>query len=106
MSKLSIPLKNLINSPHARPGTIPAPAHIAAVYQSIAREAEPQNVGVKAWFSAAVRSFPPLCSENPNYAGFHILIIGEDSDGCYDDHELPRISSAAAQGGGGRESIA
>ncbi|EEA19891.1 hypothetical protein TMatcc_010032 [Talaromyces marneffei ATCC 18224] len=53
MSKLSPALKALINSPNARPGTIPAPAQIASVYASIAKEAEPKNVGLKAWFSAA-----------------------------------------------------
>jgi hypothetical protein len=54
MSKLSPTLKNLINSPHARPGTVPAPAQIINVYQGVAKEAEPRNVGLKAWFSAAV----------------------------------------------------
>lgn len=54
MSKLSPALKALINAPNARPGTIPAPAQIASVYASIAKEAGPKNVGLKAWFSAAV----------------------------------------------------
>lgn len=54
MSKLSPALKALINAPHARAGTVPAPPQIYAVYQSIAKEAEPRNVGLKAWFSAAV----------------------------------------------------
>ncbi|KAF3385721.1 Dol-P-Man:Man [Talaromyces pinophilus] len=53
MSKLSPALKALINAPNARPGTIPAPAQISSVYASIAKEAEPKNVGLKAWFSAA-----------------------------------------------------
>ncbi|KAH8689978.1 mitochondrial protein [Talaromyces proteolyticus] len=53
MSKLSPTLKKLINSPHARPGTIPAPAQISAVYSIIAQEAGPRNVGLKAWFGAA-----------------------------------------------------
>ncbi|KKA22317.1 Conserved mitochondrial protein [Rasamsonia emersonii CBS 393.64] len=53
MSKLSPALKALINAPHARAGTVPAPPQIYAVYQSIAKEAEPRNVGLKAWFSAA-----------------------------------------------------
>jgi hypothetical protein len=57
MPKLSPALKALINSPHARPGTIPAPAQIGAVYSSIAEEAEPRNVGLKAWFGAAVSLF-------------------------------------------------
>ncbi|CRG88644.1 Dol-P-Man:Man(5)GlcNAc(2)-PP-Dol alpha-1,3-mannosyltransferase [Talaromyces islandicus] len=53
MSRLSPALKALINSPHARPGTVPAPAQISAVYSSISKEAEPRNVGLKAWFGAA-----------------------------------------------------
>jgi hypothetical protein len=61
MSKLSPALKALINAPHARPGTIPAPAQITSVYASIAKEAQPKNVGLKAWFSAAVcPPFPPI----------------------------------------------
>lgn len=58
MSKLSPSLKALINAPNARPGTIPAPAQISSVYASIAKEAEPRKVGLKAWFSAVVRLFP------------------------------------------------
>lgn len=54
MSKLSPALKAVINSPHARSGTIPAPADIVSVYASIASEAGSRNVGLKAWFSAAV----------------------------------------------------
>lgn len=54
MSKLSPALKALINTSQARPGTLPAPAQISAVYEGIAKEAEPRNVGLKAWFSAAV----------------------------------------------------
>jgi hypothetical protein len=58
ISKLSPALKALINALNAQPGTIPAPAQIASVYANIAKEAEPRNVGLKAWFSAAVRPSP------------------------------------------------
>lgn len=54
MSKLSPAVKAVINSPHARSGTVPAPANIVSVYASIASEAGSRNVGLKAWFSAAV----------------------------------------------------
>ncbi|OAA67109.1 hypothetical protein SPI_01685 [Niveomyces insectorum RCEF 264] len=51
MSKLSAPLKALINAPFARPGPTPAPAHIADVYRSIARDAAKNNVGNRPWIT-------------------------------------------------------
>ncbi len=55
MSKLSASLKTLINAPFARPGPTPAPARMAEVYRSIARDAARHNVGRQPWitFSAA-----------------------------------------------------
>ncbi|EON66827.1 hypothetical protein W97_06229 [Coniosporium apollinis CBS 100218] len=51
MSKLSAPLKALINTPAARPGTTPAPRHIKAAYEKIEREAASNNVGRPAWLA-------------------------------------------------------
>ena len=51
MSKLSEPLKALINASHARPNTIKAPSNIASIYTSIATSAATKNVGVPAWLT-------------------------------------------------------
>jgi hypothetical protein len=55
MSKLSEPLKALINAAHARPNTIQAPKQIGSLYQKIAQEAASKNVGLPAWLTASVR---------------------------------------------------
>ncbi|KAI4723694.1 hypothetical protein E4T48_00260 [Aureobasidium sp. EXF-10727] len=53
MSKLSPALKQLINAPFARPGALPAPQGIKAVYQNLAKDAKDRGVGVPAWLSMA-----------------------------------------------------
>lgn len=55
MSKLSEPLKALINASHARPGTVKAPRNIRSVFEKIAQEATSRNVGLPAWLGASVR---------------------------------------------------
>ncbi len=55
MSKLSEPLKALINAAHAKPNTLPAPRHIASVYERVANGALEKGVGLKAWLTASVR---------------------------------------------------
>jgi hypothetical protein len=54
MSKLSEPLKQLINAAHARPNTIPAPKNVASVYERIASDAGSKKVGLPAWLCASV----------------------------------------------------
>lgn len=54
MSKLSAPLKALIDAAHARPNTLPASAKIRGVYESLRREAAAKNVGLAAWLSLSV----------------------------------------------------
>ncbi|KAJ5811872.1 conserved mitochondrial protein [Penicillium riverlandense] len=51
MSKLSQPLKALINSPHARPDTIPAPPQIKSLYEKIARDASSKDIALSTWLS-------------------------------------------------------
>ncbi|KAK5170335.1 uncharacterized protein LTR77_004922 [Saxophila tyrrhenica] len=53
MSKLSEPLKALINASHAKPNTLPAPRHIASVYERVANGAREKGVGLKAWLTAS-----------------------------------------------------
>lgn len=59
MSKLSPALKALINSPAARPSTVPAPAHIASVYQAIQQTATAQRLSHHSWLALSVGIFPP-----------------------------------------------
>ncbi|EXJ86138.1 hypothetical protein A1O1_06508 [Capronia coronata CBS 617.96] len=49
MSKLSEPLKQLINAAHAVPGTLKAPPNIRSTYSRIAASAQGRGVGVPAW---------------------------------------------------------
>ncbi|KAJ5902930.1 hypothetical protein N7495_003458 [Penicillium taxi] len=51
MSRLSSALKALINSPIARPSTVPAPSNIASVYANIQQTAEAQNVSQPSWLA-------------------------------------------------------
>ena len=54
MSKLSEPLKALINAAHAKPNTLPAPKNIRSVYERLATEAGSKQVGLPAWLTASV----------------------------------------------------
>lgn len=55
MAKLSSALKALINSPVARPGTVPAPRNIQSVYQKIQQEALSKNLSQPSWLAVSVR---------------------------------------------------
>lgn len=54
MSKLSQPLKALINAAQSKPGTTPAPQRIISVYETIVKEAARHGVGAPAWLCASV----------------------------------------------------
>lgn len=54
MSKLSEPLKTLINAAHALPNTIKAPPNIRTTYARIADSARSHNVGVPAFLTLSV----------------------------------------------------
>ncbi|PSN62272.1 hypothetical protein BS50DRAFT_613276 [Corynespora cassiicola Philippines] len=51
MSKLSPSLKALINAAHSRPGPIPAPPNVGAVYSRIEREATAHKLGRPSWLA-------------------------------------------------------
>lgn len=51
MSKLSEPLKQLINAAHALPGTLKAPPSIRSTYSRIAASAKEKGVGFPAWLT-------------------------------------------------------
>ena len=54
MSKLSEPLKALINAAHAKPNTLPATRQIASVYDKFASDATSKRIGLPAWLTASV----------------------------------------------------
>jgi hypothetical protein len=64
MSKLSVGLKALINSPAARPHTVPAPKNITAIYQDIQQSAKANNVSQPSWLALSVRIPLPLTNCN------------------------------------------
>ncbi len=51
MSKLSEPLKQLINAAYALPGTLKAPPQIRSTYARIAASAAQKGVGIPAWLT-------------------------------------------------------
>ncbi|KAF2129472.1 hypothetical protein P153DRAFT_431423 [Dothidotthia symphoricarpi CBS 119687] len=51
MSKLSPTLKSLINAAHSRPGPVPAPSRIEAVYKGIEKDATARNLGRPSWLA-------------------------------------------------------
>ena len=51
MSKLSGPLKALINAPQARPGPVASSKKVVSVYNAIARDAASRGVGLPAWLT-------------------------------------------------------
>ncbi|KAF4982837.1 hypothetical protein FZEAL_1629 [Fusarium zealandicum] len=53
MSKLSAPLKALINAPFARPGPRAAPQRAQELYEAIANDAALRNLGTKSWLTVS-----------------------------------------------------
>lgn len=64
-SKLSAPLKALINAPFARPNTLPASASIKSVYERLRQEAASNNVGQQSWLALSVSVFQIPKAEIP-----------------------------------------
>ncbi|KAH8728592.1 Dol-P-Man:Man(5)GlcNAc(2)-PP-Dol alpha-1,3-mannosyltransferase [Phaeosphaeriaceae sp. PMI808] len=62
MSKLSPSLKSLINAAHSRPGPVPAPPRIQAVYQRIQEEATGRKLGRPSWLGIATAATMTLNS--------------------------------------------
>ncbi|KAH0343553.1 hypothetical protein KCU81_g5188, partial [Aureobasidium melanogenum] len=79
MSKLSPALKQLINAPFARPGALPAPQGIKAVYQNLARDAKERGVGQPAWVSMATATTMTMNSPDSLVELFHVAAPENDS---------------------------
>lgn len=69
MSKLSEPLKALINAAHAKPNTLPAPRNIRSVYEKIASNAAAKKVGMPAWLTASVSTLHSTSKQTQRGAG-------------------------------------
>lgn len=85
MSKLSNSLKALINSPSARPGTVPAPRNIQSVFHKIQQDAESNHVSQPSWVALSVGY--TLSSINRIHSDANIWNNGAGSS--HNDHELP-----------------
>ncbi|KAG2418525.1 hypothetical protein HFD88_001626 [Aspergillus terreus] len=72
MSKLSSGLKALINSPAARPNTVPAPRNIQSVYQHIQQTAVANNVSRPSWLALSTAATMTMNSPDSLTALFHL----------------------------------
>lgn len=68
MAKLSNALKALINSPAARPKTVPAPSYIESVYQTIQQEAVSNGLKQPSWLTVTVS----MCTDELHHYCNHI----------------------------------
>ncbi|KAI6776597.1 hypothetical protein HG530_000542 [Fusarium avenaceum] len=103
MSKLSAPLKALINAPFARPGPRPAPQQVQELYEAIANDAAIRNLGPKSWLTVSAAatftlnspdSLPVLhrvaSSKDPGSAVQNAEFIREVGLKCISFNGIPR----------------
>ncbi|KAF1822250.1 uncharacterized protein K489DRAFT_236954 [Dissoconium aciculare CBS 342.82] len=88
MSKLSEPLKALINAAHARPNTVPAPTHIATVYSNIANASREKNVGLPAWLCASTAATMTMNSPDSLLELYRLASMPEHQTGDSRNHPL------------------
>jgi len=70
MSRLSSSLKALISAAHARPGPIPAPRNIEALYKRIEQEAQAQKLGRPSWLALSTAATMTMNSPDSMLALF------------------------------------
>ncbi|KAF5018998.1 hypothetical protein F66182_9016 [Fusarium sp. NRRL 66182] len=103
MSKLSAPLKALINAPFARPGPRPAPQQVQELYEAIASDASIRNLGTRSWLTVSAAatftlnspdSLPVLhrvaSSKQPSSAAQNAEFIREIGLKCISFNGIPR----------------
>ncbi|KKK12512.1 conserved mitochondrial protein [Aspergillus rambellii] len=73
MAKLSPALKALINSPAARPNTVPAPRNIQSVYARIQQTAQVQNVSRPSWLALSTAATMTMNSPDSLTALFQLV---------------------------------
>jgi hypothetical protein len=71
MSKLSPALKSLINAAHSRPGPVPAPPRIQAVYQRIQEEAKARKLHRPSWLGISTAATMTMNSPESMAALYH-----------------------------------
>jgi hypothetical protein len=71
MSKLSPALKSLINAAHSRPGPVPAPPKIQAVYSKIENEATARKLGRPSWLAVTTAATMTMNSPESMAALYH-----------------------------------
>ncbi|KAF7712370.1 Uncharacterized protein PECH_003316 [Penicillium ucsense] len=72
MSKLSASLKTLINSPAARPHTVPAPPNIGHVYRTIQQTAAANKVSQPSWLALSTAATMTMNSPDSLAALYHV----------------------------------
>ncbi|KAJ5110676.1 hypothetical protein N7532_001211 [Penicillium argentinense] len=80
MSKLSASLKALINSPAARPHTLPAPKNITAIYQDIQQSAKAHNVSQPSWLALSTAATMTMNSPESLAALFTLTSVEANND--------------------------
>ena len=79
MSKLSGPLKALINAPHARPGPVASSKKVVSVYNAIARDAASKGVGLPAWLTISTAATMTMNSPDSLLELHHIAAATSSS---------------------------
>lgn len=90
MSKLSPSLKALINAAHARPGPIPAPRQIEAVYSRIEREATAQKLGRPSWLALSTAATMTMNSPESMLALYNVASKSKPDNEAVASAELIR----------------
>ncbi|KAF2829527.1 Dol-P-Man:Man(5)GlcNAc(2)-PP-Dol alpha-1,3-mannosyltransferase [Ophiobolus disseminans] len=80
MSKLSPALKSLINAAHSRPGPVPAPPRIQAVYQRIQEEATERKLGRPSWLGISTAATMTMNSPESMIALYNSTSASRPSD--------------------------
>jgi len=90
MSKLSPPLKSLINAAFARPGTVAAPAGIRSVYEKIGSEAASKDVGLPYWLTISTAATMTMNSPNGLTQLYELATSSKDKKEAVTTAELMR----------------
>lgn len=90
MSKLSEPLKALINAGFARPGPAPAPKGIRSLFERIAKDSAAKNVATPCWLTIATATSMTMNSPASMKELYDIATASKDQKAAVDTAELMR----------------
>lgn len=88
--KLSPSLKSLINAAHARPGTVPAPRNIEALYAKIEREALARKLGRPSWLAISTAATMTMNSPESMFALYKAASASKSNEEAVAIAELMR----------------